>query len=276
MAAGTYYWTDDDGDGDVENPTGNNWRTAAGAAMGAGHYPGELFADSVVYPSWAAGPPTVNIDQGDSACGIVNLTIEDGYGWGMGTRELPTVWKCASTPVWTVTASGELPIYLVATTVALTKVNVQKTAEIADALHLVSVVAITVLNVQAGYVTLDAQLAGNVNAGATALNAYMIPGLAQPEIVIDAPVGTLSNRGAKVTWKSGAVGPLIHYSGSFLCAGSLAARTLAAASKVYGGLVDLTTGVPGTITLGVGTLVGAIAYLGGEIRWDVGENLQRS
>jgi hypothetical protein len=55
MAATTWYWTNDDGDGDIENPTGTNWRTAAGVPAGAGVFPGSLFADSVVFPAWASG-----------------------------------------------------------------------------------------------------------------------------------------------------------------------------------------------------------------------------
>lgn len=271
MSATTFYWTDDDGDHDIENPTGNNWKTAAGVAAGAGVYPGSAFADGVVFPSWAAGAPTTNINQSDSANGIVNLTVEDGYAYGGGTREAPMIWKVAGSPVWTFRGDDHGDLYLVSTAAALVTVNVLKTKSSADALHLVPVVAITTLNVAGGNLVLDSALAGNTSAGAATINTSLVSGVALPQVAVDCPITTvLTNRGAKVTWKSGTITALNNYSGDFLCAGSLTARTLTA-STCYGGSIDLRTGVPGTITL-----TAAIAYQGGAIYFDLGENLQRS
>jgi len=270
MPAQEYYWTDDDGDHDFENPTGKNWKTAAGVAAGAGVYPGSAAADSIVFPSWAAGAPTVNVDQSANANGIVNVTVEDGYLYGVGTNEAPLVLKAAGSPVWTFkgTTQGESgELWIVATNAALTTVNILNTS----ALHLVSVVAMTTVNVVGGNVTFDSSLAGNTNAGVTTLNAGIAGNVAQPQVVVDCPVITaLNNRGAKISWRSGTIGAYNNYSGTFECAGSQTARTLTA-STCYGGVMDFRTGVAGKITL-----TAALAYKGGQVYWDAGENLQRS
>jgi len=271
MAAQTLYWTSDDGDGDFNNPTGNNWRTAAGVAAGAGVYPGSAFVDSIVFPSYAAGAPSVNMNQSANANGIASLTVEDGYAYAIGTRENPLYIKVAGTATWTFKGNDHGDIWLVSGTAAITALNILKTSSSSDALHLAFSHAVTAVNVTGGNVTFDDVLFGISSAGAATLDASKQAGGSQPILRILAPVTTcLGNYGAKIYWNAGTIAELNNYDGTFTCEESVTVRTLVA-STCYGGTVDLRKGVPGKITL-----TAAIKYYGGNIYFDVGESLQRS
>jgi len=271
MPAQTYYWTDDDGDGDFENPTGTNWRTAAGVAAGAGVYPGSAQADNVVFPSYAAGAPSVNVDQSANANGITNVTVEAGYAYAAGTREAPLYLKVAGAATWTFKGSSHGDIWIVSGTAAITALNILKTASSSDALHLAFSHAVTTANVTGGNIWFDDALFGVSSVGEATLNVSTQSGGSQPNLRVFAPVTTvLNNYGGKVYWNAGTVTAFNQYEGTFTCEESVTARTLTA-SACYGGTVDLRTGIPGTITL-----TAPIAYKGGSIYFDVGENLQRS
>ena len=276
MAAQTYYWTDDDGDHSFINPTGNNWRTAAGVAAGAGVFPGSVQADNLLLADYAAAAPSVAIDQSGTyaattttSLGILNVTVEDGYAYALGTKESPFGVEVAATAVWTFKGNDHGDIWMFGDTAAVAAVHVLDCSS--SGIHLAFGTTIcTLANIMAGTVYLEPSMHGVTSLGVTTLNCAAQPNGSQPTIYIDAPVTTLNNYGAVIEWRAGTIGTLNNYGGTTRCEKSTTARTLTA-SNCYGGTVDFRTGKPGTITL-----TGAIAYKGGEILWDIGESLQRS
>lgn len=245
----TYYWTDDDGDGDFENPTGNNWRTAAGVAAGAGVYPGSAQADNIVFPSYAAAAPSVNVDQSANANGITNLTVEDGYAYAIGTRENPLYLKVAGSATWTFNGNDHGNIWIVSGTAAIATLNILKTASSDDALHLVFSHAVTAANLTGGTVWFDDTLFGVNSAGVVTLNASNQVGGSQPVLRLLAPVTTaLNNRGAKIYWNVGTLTKVNQYDGTTTAEEGVTARTLTNCDY-YGGTLDLRTGVADKVTV---------------------------
>jgi hypothetical protein len=265
----TLYYTDDDGDHDIQNPTGNDWKTAAGVAAGAGVYPGSAQADNVLFPSYAAAAPTVNVNQSANANGWINLTVEDGYTPGLGTREAPLYAKVAGTATWTFEGDDHGNIWMVTGTAALTVLNITK-CKSGSELHFSFSHAPVTTHVTAGTVFFEPTLFGVATAGLVTLNISKQASGTQPTVYIGGAVTTLNVFGGKVYWLAGTITTLNMYAGEFRCEKSTTARTVTN-SNCYGGTVDFSTGVPGRITL-----TNPIAYKDGEVRWDRGESLQRS
>ena len=355
----TYYWTDDDGDHDFENPSGNNWKTAAGVSIGNGTaktftvatttdvltatshglvpgqavrltttdtlpdglsllttyyagaidgndfklystaakgvagstdqvtiddagtgthtvtpllYPGVAAADAIIFPSYAAAAPSVSMNQASNPNGINNLTVEDGYAYGIGTRENPLYLKQAAAGTWTFKGNDHLDIWIVSGTTAVAVVRVLDCST-SYAIHLAfGTAAATLADVTAGSVVFESSLFGVTSLGVATLNTSKQVSGAQPSVTVDCPVTTaLNNYGAVVDWVSGTIANLSNYDGTFRCSKSTAARTLTA-STCYGGTVDFRTGVKGVLTL-----TAAIKFDGGSSPlWDFGESLQRS
>lgn len=277
-SAATYYWAGTDAEGYYKNATGNNWVNAAGTVAGAGKYPGLANADSIVFPSWAVHALSANaVDDADLnnaalTGSIVDITVDDGFAHAIGSRQYPLYLKMSGSPALKFDSDDHGDIYLLTGTTAVASCNVLKTADSEDALHLgFGSTICTLLNVLGGTVVLDATLFGVTNLGATTLTVAKQEALAAPNLMLAAPVATmLTNRGGVIDWIAGTVDELKNHDGTFRCEKSTTARTLTA-STCYGGVVDFRTGVPGTITL-----TADIAYLGGEVYWDFGENLGRS
>jgi len=271
-SAASYYWTGDDDDGDFQNGTGNNWDSSTGTAAGAGNYPSKANADSIVLPSWGSYDIDTNVNNSAATGSIVNVTVEDGFAHAVGSRAVPLYLKMSGSPALKFDSDDHGDIYLLTGTTAVASCNVLKTADSEDALHLgFGSTICTLLNVLGGTVVLDATLFGVTNLGATTLTVAKQEALAAPNLMLAAPVATmLTNRGGVIDWIAGTVDELKNHDGTFRCEKSTTARTLTA-STCYGGVVDFRTGVPGTITL-----TADIAYLGGEVYWDFGENLGRS
>jgi len=269
----TYHWYGADSGNEGKFETAANWYTPAGVV--STEYPGQNQADNIVFDAWAAHAmdAAADLDQSANPNGIEDVTFQDSFGaYAVGTRKNPLYLKLAATPELKFNSAGAGDIYLVTGTTAVTACNVLRTGSSDDALHLVfSSTICTLLNVTGGTVVLDSELFGVASLGATTFNIGKQAALAAPNVMLSAPVATLlNNRGGNVDWLAATIADLKNYDGTFRCAKSTAARTLTA-STIYGGVVDFRTGVPGTLTL-----TAAIAYLGGEVRFDYGENLQRS
>jgi hypothetical protein len=201
--------------------------------------------------------------------GVLNVTVEDGYAYALGTREAPLALEVAATAVWTFKGNDHGDLWLVGDTAAVAAVHVLDCSS--SAIHLAFGTTIcTLANITAGTVYLEPSLIGITSLGVTTLNCWQQSNGSQPTVYIDAPITTLNNYGAIIEWRAGTIGTLNNYAGEIRCAKSTTARVLTA-SNCYGGTVDFRTGKPGTITL-----TGAIAYKGGDILWNIGESLQRS
>jgi hypothetical protein len=272
MAAQTYFWTDADADHDFENPTGNNWVTENGTAAGAGVYPGSVQADHAIFDGRADAAPSVNLDQSANANGLLSVQVLEGYTFGLGTQEAPFYFKAAAGCAVTVNATEHGNLWLVSGTNAVAALNILATSTDKDAVHIVfGAAACTLANVTTGNVWFDASLFGVASAGIVTLNLTNQPDMAAPAVVLAAPVTTALNRwGGTCRWDAGTIALLNGYAGLLYAYRSLTARTLSSGTN-WDGTTDLRTGKPGTITL-----TAPIAYKGGEILWEPGENLQRS
>ena len=251
MAAKTYFWTGTDGDGDIENPTGNNWVEENGTPAGAGVYPGSVQADHVVFDGRALAAPLLNLDQAANANGILDLAVRKGFAFALGAIAAPLVWKIAAgSPVWRFEGTEHGALYLVATTAALAEVHVMATPDDdASALNLVTAVAVTEMRVIGGRVLLPKSLFGVTAAGVATLNVAAKPNAAAPIVRSWQPVTTVLNlHGGDFYWNEGALTQYYNFGGALRCQDSTIARTMTSGTQ-YAGSTDLRTGKSGTITL---------------------------
>lgn len=251
--------------------TAADWLTLAGAA--AAEYPGENQADNIFWDARSAEDLDTNPDQSANPSGIENVTVQRGAAYKIATAAAPLTLKLAATPelVFNNDQSGCI-IYLVTKTTAVTKCTVNRTGSSKDALHIVfDDVACTLMDILGGNVTLDEYLNELDNLGVATMNVDSGPAGQSPVVTLHAPVTTALNiYGGTVYWMSGTITKLNLYGGSFISTKSTRARTLTNAD-VYGGMLDLRTGLADCITV-----TNPIAVKGGSsasILFDVGQTV---
>lgn len=275
MPAKTYHWTGEDATPNIENPVGNNWREEDGTAAGAGVFPGSAQADNVIFDGRALAAPALNLNQDDSAFGILDLTVGEGYRFGIGAIDAPLVWKIAAgSPVWRFESDEHGALYIVATTAAIAEVHVVRTPDDENsALSLLAAdAAITLMNITGGRVNLPATMAGETSAGVATMNVDVRPDAPIPVVRSWAAVATALNlRGGEFRWNQGTLTQLNNYGGTLACKESVLARTMTNGTQ-YDGLTDLRTGEVGKITL-----TNPFQYKGGgHPLFDIGTLLQSS
>jgi len=249
----TYYWT---GLNSGLFTLASNWQTAAGVT--ATEYPGQAQADAIVFDSRATAALSSGLNQSANANGISSVDWAD-YPFDLGTLAAPLVLKMV-TGTWALRNTGNYALWLVNSASGAT---ITATMTAGYDVHLVSAGALT-LSVSGGAVELESALFGISNVAPT-LN---IDGTAT--VTLESGGGTVNLYSGTVYWNVGTITTLNNYGSTYLCNQSFTARTITTPIS-YGGVTDLRTGVPGTITL-----TNPIAYKGGTIYWDIGENLQRS
>ena len=262
MAADTYYWTGDAADGDYRNTLGNNWvLLSTKAAAAAEAYPGKTDADTIIFPSWAAGAPTTNLDNSGTTGSVVSVTVQPGYAYAIGTVENPLYLKTSGSPVWTFDSADAGDIYLMSGSGTVATVYVNQTGDGDDALHLAFVTAAaTAVYVASGNVTFDDTLFYATAAGVVTLTTYSQASRTSPVVTVRAPVttklvaragtvywekGTITNtdvQGATVTAERSSTGPTLtnatYYGGKLLLATGGANLTVSNAISVKGDLFN--------------------------------------
>jgi len=253
MASETFYWHGADEDGDYQNAVGNNWVKASdGQVAGAGVYPGAGAGDtdSIVLPAWAAGDLTANLDNSDSAGVVVNITVQSGFKYAVGTARNPLYVKQHTSGTWTFDSADAGDMYLMSGTGTVAAVYVNQTNSGDDALHLAFVTnPAASVYVVSGNLTLDAALFFTASAGVDTLLVFGQTNRPAPVVNLRAPVTTnLLAQAGTVYWESGTITQATIQGGVVTAERSLAGPTLTDATYYAGSLLLRTAGADLTIT----------------------------
>ncbi len=275
MATYSWYGNTTDSEGEFEEVA--NWRDAVGAA--SAEYPGENQADDIIFDGQAAvdlsaegngATAQADMDQTGSSSknGITDLTVKDGFTYGIGGPRCPLILEVEATPAWRFNSNDHSDIYIVSVGGTVASFEVLKTNSNDDALHLAFADnAATAGRIVSGNVTFDAELGGQTASGIGTLIVDGDDANPDPVVIIDCAVSTnLIVRSGTVYWRKGTLTQLEVYGGEFSARRSTTGPTLTDA-LVYGGTADLrTSGADLTIT-------NAIEYFGGTVKWNPGQTI---
>ena len=206
-------------------------------------------SDHIIFPSWAAGPPTVNVNRSASTGSVRNVTVEPGYAYGIGTRENPLFLKSSVSPTWTFNSADAGDMYVMSSG-AVSTVNVLQTGDGDDALHLAFArKSATSMYVTSGNVTLDASLFYTASSGVGTLRIDKQDNRPEPVVAVESQVKTkLLSRGGTAHVVKGTMAHVVVQGGTVTAERSYTGLVITASTYYSGKLFLKTSGENPTVS----------------------------